>query len=117
MRTATSWGGRIIAAGSRLLPVGAAIVGPLVLAAGASATPASAERLAVVFPPWWGNDHILAAAASAGDVVGVGSVPFILILRGDGAGLDARARRAGGLLLLDPAAAGPCAPPLQEPRP
>lgn len=96
--------------------VGLAIVAPFVMAARA-ATPPASDRLAAVFPPWWSSAHVTAAAASAGDIAGAGSVPFILILRGDGVDLGARARRAGALLLLDPAAAGVCAPPVQEPRP
>ncbi|EJL34547.1 hypothetical protein PMI01_01604 [Caulobacter sp. AP07] len=100
----------------RALLVGLGIVGTLAMAAGAAPPPVKPDRLAVVFPPWWSRAHVTAAAASAGDIVGAGSAPFILILRGDGAGLDARSRRAGALLLLDPAAAGVCAPPVQEPR-
>lgn len=100
----------------RALLVGLGIAGTLAMAAGVAPPPPKQDRLAVVFPPWWSGAHVAAAGASAGDIVGVGGAPFILILRGDDAGLGARARRAGGLLLLDPATAGMCAPSVQEPR-
>jgi hypothetical protein len=96
--------------------IGLAIVGAFAMTAAATSPPAGAERLAVVFPPWWSHARIAAAGASAGDIAGAGSVPFILVLRSEHAGLGARSRQAGGLLLLDPAATGACAPPLQESR-
>jgi lipid-binding SYLF domain-containing protein len=67
--------------------------------------------VAAVFPPWWSPAQVIGAAGSAGDIAGVGAVPFIVILRGDAADLSQRARSAGALALLDPALAGACARP------
>jgi microcompartment protein CcmK/EutM len=116
MRAGTSVARLTAKTAGSLLLVGLGIVSTFFVAAQA-APAATSERLAVVFPPWWSRAHIAAAAASAGDIVGAGSVPFILILRGESADLGARSRQAGALLLLDPEAAGLCAPPVQEPRP
>lgn len=108
----------------------AAIAGPVVLgvlgvaftllaAVAVEAQPRTPGRVAAVFPPWWSSAQVVGAAGAAGDIAGVGAVPFIVILRGppekNGADdLSQRARSAGALLLLDPALAGVCAPS-QEP--
>lgn len=108
----------------------AAVAGPVVLgvvgvavsllaAVAVEAQPRTPGRVAAVFPPWWSAAQVIGAAGSAGDVAGVGAVPFIVILRGQpekglAADLSQRARSAGALLLLDPALAGACARP-QEP--
>lgn len=105
----------------------AAVVGPLVLAVlGAGATllvavaaqapPRTPGRIAAVFLPWWSPVEVVGAAARAGDIAGVGGAPFVMILRGDPASLEQRARAVGAVLLLDPALAGACAP-LALPKP
>lgn len=103
----------------------AAVAGPVVLgvlgigvslfaAVAVEAQPRTPGRLAAVFPPWWSPAQVIGAAGTAGDVSGVGALPFIVILRGSPADLPQRARSAGAFLLLDPALAGACARP-QEP--
>ena len=103
-----------------------AVVGPLALstlgiilslfaAVAVDAQPRTAGRVAAVFPPWWDAARIVGAAGTAGDIAGAGGVSFIVILRGDPATLNQRARTAGALLLLDPALAGACARPASEP--
>lgn len=103
----------------------AAVAGPVVLgvlgvaaslfaAVAVDAQPRTPGRIAAVFPPWWSAGQTLGAAASAGDVAGVGAVPFIVIVRGPPADLSQRVRSAGALLLLDPALAGACARPASE---
>lgn len=68
--------------------------------------PADAATVAAIFPPWWSASTALAAAAQAtgpeGAIVGLGNLPFIIILRpapGEG---HAPLRRAGAFLVLDP---------------
>lgn len=103
----------------------AAVAGPVVLgvlgvlasllaAVAVDAQPRTPGRLAAVFPPWWSPAQVVGAAGAAGDIAGVGAVPFIVILRGPPATLAQHARSAGALLLLDPALAGACARPASE---
>jgi hypothetical protein len=70
-----------------------------------------AAAVAVVFPPWWPDARVFAAAAAAGDIVNRGTVPFVLIVQSERPGLGARLRAAGALLVLNPLAAGGCSPP------
>ncbi|ATC34432.1 hypothetical protein CA606_01040 [Caulobacter vibrioides] len=104
----------------------AAVVGPLAFstlgvvlslfaAVAVNAQPSTPGRVAAVFPPWWDPARVVGAAGSAGDISGAGGAAFIVILRGDPATLNQRARTAGALLLLDPALAGACAPAAPEP--
>ena len=96
--------------------VGAAVAASLVATAALAYAPRTANGFAAVFPPWWSTAQAMNAAVSAGDITGVGALPFILILRSDAPGLEARLKRAGALILLDPRAAGVCAPPPPETR-
>jgi len=91
------------------------IIGSFFAAAAIDGQPRTAGRVAAVFPPWWDAARVVSAAAAAGDIAGAGGAPFIVILRGDPAALNQRARTAGALLLLDPALAGACARPASEP--
>jgi hypothetical protein len=98
-------------------PVALAVLGvvaSLFAAVAVEAQPRTPGRVAAVFPPWWSAAQALGAAGSAGDVAGVGAVPFIVIVRGSPADLSQRVRSAGALLLLDPALAGACARPAQN---
>lgn len=79
------------------------------------AQPRTPGRVAAVFPPWWDDARVVASAGTAGDIAGAGGASFIVILRGDPATLNQRARTAGAWLLLDPALAGACARPASEP--
>lgn len=103
-----------------------AVVGPLAFstlgiilslfaAVAVDAQPRTPGRVAAVFPPWWDAARVVGAAGAAGDIAGAGGASFIVILRGDPATLNQRARTAGAWLLLDPALAGACARPASEP--
>jgi hypothetical protein len=92
------------------LAVGATILTTLAATVAASAAPRDPARVAAVFPPWWTPAQAASAAASAGQIAGAGGAPFILILRGEPDALGPRLRAAGAWLLLDPDAAGVCAP-------
>lgn len=71
-------------------------------------------RVAAIFPPWWSGHRAIEAAASAGDILGVGGARFVVILHGDPEGLRARARAAGALFTLSAAFAGSCTPLLRD---
>jgi hypothetical protein len=70
--------------------------------------PLDPTTAAGVFPPWWAQDRAIAAAASAGDVLGVGAAPFIVIVRAPGADAAARLGAAGALFSIDARSAGAC---------
>lgn len=91
------------------------VLASLLAAVAVDAQPRTPGRVAAVFPPWWSPAQVVGAAGSAGDIAGVGAAPFIVIVRGDPAGLSQRVRSAGALLLLDPVLAGACARPAPEP--
>jgi len=111
-RTETSLGpGRARSALGLVLASVAAIGLTLAATVAVSAQPRDPARVAAVFPPWWTAARSASAAASAGQIAGVGGVPFILILRGEPDALGPRLRAAGAWMLLDPDAAGVCAPP------
>lgn len=77
------------------------------------AQPQTPGRAAAVFPPWWSQAQVLAAAGRAGDITGVGALSNIVIAaapQGDEAGLAAALRREGAWLIMDPGFAGPCGP-------
>jgi hypothetical protein len=94
-----------------------AVFATLAVAVAQADAPRAANGFAVIFPPWWSAAQALNAAASAGDITGVGALPFILVVRSDAPRLKARLRQAGALLLLDPRAAGTCSPPPLDIRP
>lgn len=95
----------------RAVVVGLAVAGSLLAVAGLANAPSRPDSFAAVFPPWWSGPQAAGAAARAGDIAGVGALPFILILKSRTPGLGERLRRAGALILLDPRAAGLCARP------
>ena len=73
--------------------------------------PASADEpqvVAAVFAPWQSSAAALTAAASAGNVTGTGSLPFIIVLNAEDKALRQRLYQAGALLVLDRSALGLC---------
>lgn len=80
----------------------------LALAIGAAVQPPRGPLVAAVFPPWWPESRIAAAAATAGLVQGHGGSRFVLLFAADRADRLARLRAAGALLLLDPGNAALC---------
>ena len=73
------------------------------------ARPLDPHEAAGVFPPWWGREASLIAAADAGAVLAVGTLPFIVIVRTPQADATARLRAAGALFSIDPGRVSPCA--------
>jgi hypothetical protein len=68
-----------------------------------------AEVVAVAFPPWWGADQAMTAAASAGAAIGrMTAIPSLLVVRPDGQDGLARLRKAGAWLAMDPQAVAAC---------
>jgi hypothetical protein len=87
------------------------ILSGIVLAALALRPPPAGDGgvIAAVFPPWWsGRESFLAAAAAGVAVIRAGTLPSILVVRGDGPESAARLRRAGALALINPQALGGC---------
>lgn len=72
------------------------------------ARPLDPSEAAGVFPPWWGREAALVAAADAGSVLAVGTLPFIVIVRADQGDASARLRRAGALFSIDPGRVASC---------
>lgn len=70
---------------------------------------AGAEIVAVAFPPWWGSQGAISAAASAdAAIVRTTAIPTLLVVRPlkhDGL---ARLRRAGAWFAMDPQAIDAC---------
>ena len=60
-----------------------------------------AERLAAVFPPWWGGGRALVAAAGAGRIEALGRLPATVIVRGDPAHLAERLHAAGAVFTFE----------------
>lgn len=88
-----------------------------VVAAGAiGLAPRPGRPVAALFPPWWGAERALAAAASAQGVVArTGAWPTLLVASSGAAGLGGRLRSAGAWLILDARPLGGCAPPSGTP--
>ena len=94
------------------MSIGATIGTTLTLVAATLSS--EAPTVAAVFPPWWTPASVMAAAADAGQVVGVGRVSSTVILRRDRPGLAARLHAAGALIILDAGLVGGCRPPSSD---
>ena len=81
----------------------------LVIAGLAMQARPGAEVVAVAFPPWWGAEQAMTAAASAGAaIVRATAIPSLLVVRPDGHDGLARLREAGAWLAMDPQAVAAC---------
>ena len=80
----------------------------LLVCAAFEARPSDPHRAAAVFPPWWSAQASLSAATRIGAVVGLGKLPFIVLVRTPGSDLSARAHAAGAVLIVDSAKFGLC---------
>jgi hypothetical protein len=80
----------------------------LLVCAAFEARPSDPHRAAAVFPPWWSAQTSLSAATRIGAVVGLGKLPFIVLVRTPGPDLAARAHAAGAVLIVDSAKFGLC---------
>ena len=92
------------------LPAAALLMAGWVAIAALSLQPQpGAEVVAVAFPPWWGAQHALLAAASAkAAIVRMTAVPAVLVLRPDSHDGLNKLREAGAWLTLDPQAIDAC---------
>ena len=99
-----------------ILVTSLAILVSFVAAAAVNATPSDPSRVAVIFPPWWSEARAVTAAASAGEILGVGGVPFIVILHGDSTTVARRARSVGALFTLGADPASLCSPVSLDPK-
>ena len=70
---------------------------------------AGAEIVAVAFPPWWGSQDVISAAASAdAAIVRTTAIPALLVVRPPDHDGMRRLREAGVWLALDPQAISAC---------
>ena len=83
-----------------ILVTALAILVSLVAAVAVNAAPSDPSRVAIVFPPWWTATRAVTAAASVGQIIDVGGVPFVVTVHGDPATAARRARLAGALFIL-----------------
>jgi hypothetical protein len=72
------------------------------------ARPSDPHRAAAVFPPWWSARTSLNAATRIGAVVGLGKLPFIVLVQTPGSDVTARAHAAGAIIVVDSAKFGLC---------
>jgi hypothetical protein len=125
MRASPDWGsearvgeglaGTRARASAQVALVAAAILTSLLAAAQIEAPGSDPSRVAAIFPPWWSGQRAITAAASVGEILGVGGAPFVVILHGDPSNLARRVRAAGALLTLSSNPAGLCTPrPLES---
>lgn len=96
-----------------LLPTALAFFS-LAAATAISLQPATGGPVAAVFPPWWSASRAMLAAASAGPVVRLGGLPFIVVAFPPPGGGRLQLRRQGAWLLLNPQAAGGCGGPTRD---
>lgn len=61
-----------------------------------------------VFPPWWSQDAVLAAAGQAGVIRDLGAVPFIVVIHDPAGRAQARLQAAGALFSVGPAGSFAC---------
>ena len=85
------------------------VVGWVAIASLSLQARAGAEIVAVAFPPWWGSQEAISAAASAdAAIVRTTAIPALLVVRPiDHDGMT-RLRKAGAWLAMDPQAVSAC---------
>lgn len=71
----------------------------------AGAPPTDGRDAAGVFPPWWDEGDVLAAAGAAGPIRQLGGVPFIVIVHDPAGRAPERLRQAGALFSVAPTGA------------
>jgi hypothetical protein len=74
-----------------------------------AARPLDASLAAGVFPPWWSESEIVAAAGRAGAILATGTLPFVIIVRAETGDAAKRLSEQGALFSLDPNGAAICA--------
>ncbi len=73
----------------------------LAISVKAAVSPASSTTVTAVYAPWRTAEHAFLAAASAGRVVGIGKLAFLVTVESDAPDLAARLRRTGALAIID----------------
>lgn len=91
------------------LPAGLIALASLVALPVLAAAPRDPHHAAGVFPPWWSQAEVIAAASAAGAVLSVGRLPFIVVVRAENGDVPARLRQVGALFSIDPSQAVACA--------
>lgn len=66
------------------------------------------RSVAGVFPPWWTSRDVIAAAGTAGSIVRLGTLPFIVVVRSDSSDVAARLTASGSLFNFDPLGISGC---------
>ena len=66
------------------------------------------RQAAAVFPPWWAASASLGGASKLGSIVGLGRLPFVVIVHASVVDISARARAAGAWFVVDGARFGLC---------
>ena len=75
-----------------------------------SAQPDASLAMAV-YPPGWTAERALAAAATAGNIVTLGRVPFSIAVQSAAPALPQRLRTAGAIYVFSPTPDIPCISP------
>jgi len=95
---------------------GLAILISLAPAAAIVAAPTDPSRVAMVFPPWWSAARAFEAAASEGEILGEGGVPFVVIVHLDPSKSRTRTRKVGPLFMLGADPRSLCSPAPLDPK-
>lgn len=96
----------LVQRGASVLALAAFALLPLGAALATRAAPRGPGPVAAIFPPWWSAERSVVAAGTAGPVLRLGALPFVVVAAAD----HARLRQAGAWLLLDPFALAACGP-------
>ncbi len=63
--------------------------------------PGDASSVMAIFPPWWSAERSVIAASQAGPVLGAGSFPFMVAIKGETPDFVEGLRAAGAVLIVD----------------
>lgn len=66
------------------------------------------RSVAGVFPPWWTSRDVVAAAGTAGSIVRLSTLPFIVVVQSDSTDVAARLTASGSLFNFDPLGISGC---------
>ncbi|MCE7029692.1 hypothetical protein [Jiella avicenniae] len=69
------------------------------------------SSVAALFPPWWSQERVLAAATQSGSLLDVGGWSSVVVLAFTDKALPDRLRESGALIVLDARAVGCFASP------
>lgn len=94
--------GRVVAAGAVMAALSLLALGPAVLVFNGP-TGNAGRTVAAVFPPGWGSERSVAAAAHSAQIVGLGAFPNIVIVH---TSAPDQLRADGAWLFLNPQFAG-----------